>query len=60
MKKSPAKVVYAVVDVWRGCATEIRIFRKRQNATTCLRRLRRGRNLDEDDVQLFAVPLSWK
>ena len=60
MKKSADKVILAVVEVWRGFATDVHIFRKRRQAETCLRRARRGRNLDQDDVQLFAVSLSRK
>ena len=45
--------VYVVVDVMAGVAVEARCFRNLQQARACKTRLRKGRNLDEDDVQLF-------
>jgi hypothetical protein len=49
--------LYTVVEVWRGCATGAKVFRRLQSAQEYLRRLRRGRNLAEDDVQLFECPI---
>lgn len=45
--------VYTVVDVWRGVAVGAYNFRSLRAARVALRRIRRGRNLQEDDVQLF-------
>jgi hypothetical protein len=45
--------IYTVVDVMCGVAVEAKSFCRRESAQKYLRKLRRGRNLDEDDVQLF-------
>ena len=45
--------IYTVVDVVCGVAVEARCFRRLNEARAYWRRLRRGRNLGEDDVQLF-------
>lgn len=45
--------VYTVVDVMRGVAVGAYNFRSFRAARASLKRLRRGRNLQEDDVQLF-------
>ena len=45
--------LYTVVEVWRGIAAGAKNFRSLRNAEKYMRRLRRGRNLVEDDVQLF-------
>jgi hypothetical protein len=45
--------VYTVVEVWRGTAVGVKNFRRLRNAQKCAQRLRRRRNLVEDDVQLF-------
>lgn len=45
--------LYTVVEVWRGIAVGARNFRTLKGAENHTRRLRRGRNLQEDDVQLF-------
>lgn len=49
--------LYTVVEVWRGFATGARNFKRRGNAQRYMRRLRRGCNLAEDDVQLFECPI---
>jgi hypothetical protein len=49
----PTLRVYTVVDVFRGCAQEARSFVRYTDARTHFRKLRKGRNLDIDDVQLF-------
>jgi hypothetical protein len=49
--KSPA--LYTVVDVWRGMAINVYTFSNARLAERCAARLRRGRNQDEDDVQVF-------
>lgn len=45
--------IYSVVDVLCGVATGVENFVHIEDARKCLKRLRRGRNLGEDDVQLF-------
>jgi hypothetical protein len=49
--------LYTVVEVWRGIAAGARNFNRLKNAQNHMRRLRRGRNLAEDDVQLFECPV---
>ncbi len=54
MVRTRTKVrIYTVVDVLCGVATGAENFVHIEDAKKCLKRLRRGRNLDEDDVQLF-------
>lgn len=50
--------IYTVVEVMSGVAVQAECFLKVEDARTCLRRLRRKRNLDEDDVQLFESQLT--
>ncbi len=45
--------LYTVVEVWRGIAASAKNFGRLVNAQKYMRRLRRGRNLQEDDIQLF-------
>jgi hypothetical protein len=45
--------VYTVVDVFRGFAEGAKTFVRHTDARAHFRELRRGRNLDTDDVQLF-------
>ena len=45
--------IFTVVDVWRGMAVGAKNFRRLRNAEDYMQRLRRGRNLMDDDVQLF-------
>lgn len=45
--------VYIVVDVWRGIAVGAYSFQRIQDALKCLRRLRKDRNLEVDDLRLF-------
>lgn len=49
----PTLRVYTVVDVFRGCAEEAKSFVRYTDARAYFRELKRGRNLDIDDVQLF-------
>ncbi|OFV96919.1 MAG: hypothetical protein A3F68_04135 [Acidobacteria bacterium RIFCSPLOWO2_12_FULL_54_10] len=49
--------VYTVVDVVCGVAVEAKCFRRLKEARAYLRQLRKGRNLGEDDVQLFECRL---
>ncbi len=45
--------IYTVVDVMCGVGVGAKSFCHLKDAQTYLRRRRKGRNLDEDDVQLF-------
>jgi hypothetical protein len=45
--------VFIVVDVACGVAEGAKCFSRIEDAMACRKRLRRGRNLDEDDIQLF-------
>ena len=45
--------VFIVVDVACGVAQGAKCFHRIEDAMTCRKRLRSGRNLDEDDIQLF-------
>ena len=45
--------IYTVVEVVTGIATDALSFRHLKKAYLCAERLRRDRNLDEDDVQIF-------
>jgi len=54
MSKTEATMrIYTVVDVMCGVAVGAKSFRDLKQAQTYLSRLRKRRNLDEDDVQLF-------
>lgn len=48
---------YIVVDVMRGVAVGVYGFRRLKDARDYLKRLRKGRNLDMDDVQLFETTI---
>lgn len=45
--------IYTVVDVWRGVAVGAYSFQRLEDARKCMARLRVGRDLQEDDIQLF-------
>jgi hypothetical protein len=45
--------LYTVVEVWRGMAVGAKTFKHLRNAQKHMQRVRRRRNLLEDDVQLF-------
>jgi len=49
--------LYTVVEVWCGCATGAKNFKRLSSAQKYARRIREGRNLAEDDVQLFECPV---
>lgn len=49
--------VYTVVDVQCGVAVEARCFSHVEEAAAYQRRLCRGRDLEEDDIQLFECVL---
>ena len=53
-KIEPGTRIYTVVEVIRGVAVDARNFLRLSDALRCKNRLREGRNLQEDDVQLFA------
>lgn len=54
MNKTEATVrIYTVVDVMSGVGVGAKSFCDLKHAQTYLKRLRKGRNLDEDDVQVF-------
>ena len=58
MTRSKAKLqVYTVVDVWRGIAVGAKNFTRLRNAQKHAQRLRRRRNLMEDDVKLFETTI---
>ena len=45
--------IYTVVEVVKGVATDAHSFRQLKDALLCAELLREGRNLQDDDVQLF-------
>jgi len=54
MSKTEATVrLYTVVDVMSGVSVGAKSFCDPKQAQKYLKRLRKGRNLDEDDVQVF-------
>ena len=54
MSKAEATVrIYTVVDVMCGVGVGAKSFCRLKHAQTYLKRLRKRRNLDEDDVELF-------
>ena len=52
-RRNGRTTIYTVVQVWRGIAASVKNFTRLKEAENYMRRLRRGRNLDEDDIQLF-------
>lgn len=52
-KRESKMTIYTVVDVMSGVAVGAKSFLSHRDATACLSRLRKARNLDEDDVQVF-------
>jgi hypothetical protein len=54
MSKAEATVrIYTVVEVMRGVGVGAKCFCRLKHAQRYLNRLRKRRNLNEDDVQLF-------
>ena len=53
MQRTSRLKVYTIVEVWRGIAASAKTFTRLRDAENYARRLRQGRNLTEDDVQLF-------
>ena len=45
--------IYTVVEVMRGVAIDAHSFSRLKDARACMRRLREGRDMQEDDVRLF-------
>ncbi len=58
MTKAPGKLkLHIVVCVWRGFATEAKVFRKLSDAKRTAHRLAKGRDLREDDVCILTTVL---
>ncbi len=53
MQRTSKLNLYTVVEVWRGIAASAKNFTRLRDAEKYMRRLRKDRNLVEDDVQLF-------
>jgi hypothetical protein len=53
MQRTTKLKLYIVVEVWRGIAASARNFTRQRDAENYMRRLCKGRNMEEDDVQLF-------
>jgi hypothetical protein len=53
MRRTSRLKLYTVVEVWHGIAASAKNFTQLRDAENYMWRLRRGRNLAEDDVQLF-------
>lgn len=49
--------IYTVVEVWRGFASGAHNFLHLKDALLCMERLRKGRNLQDDDVQVFETKI---
>ena len=53
MQRTSRLKLYIVVEVWRGIAASAKNFTHLVDAHKYMQRLRRGRNLTEDDIQVF-------
>ncbi len=53
MQRTSRLKLYTVVEVWRGIAASAKNFTRLGNAHKYMQRLRRGRNLTEDDIRVF-------
>jgi hypothetical protein len=51
------ETVWVVVKVWKGFSDEVRAFRMEEPAQRQLTIWRKGMNLDEDDADIFEVPI---
>lgn len=51
--KTTDRRIYTVVDVWRGIAVGAHSFHRAKDAIACMRRLSRGRDLQEDCVKIL-------
>jgi hypothetical protein len=47
------EVLYVVVEVWRGIASDAHVFRIHADADACAERLQSSANLIEDDVAVI-------
>lgn len=47
------EVLYVVVEVWRGMASDAHVFRDRAHAEDCAESLKDSANLHEDDVAVI-------
>ncbi len=45
--------IYTIVEVWRGMAASSRSFTRLKDAREYMRWLRKGRNLQEDDIAVY-------
>jgi hypothetical protein len=52
-RRTRSRKLYIVVEVWRGIAAAAKNFTSLRTAQNYARRLRRHRNMMEDDIQLF-------
>lgn len=53
LDRSGGTRVYTVVDVMGGFAVGAKTFRRCEDARAWLRRIRRGRDMEKDDIRLF-------
>lgn len=58
-RKQEGARIYTVVDVMGGVAVGAQSFGRLEDARAWLRRLRRGRDLERDDVRLFEGTIHW-
>lgn len=58
MNAEVIEVVHVVVDVVCGVTVRAGVFKQRAEAEACAEKIRRDRNLDEDDVQIFQCVLN--
>lgn len=56
-RQSKTSRVYVVVEVIDGVAVDAFSFSNLSAARDCLKQMRKDRNLDDDDVQLFETYL---
>ena len=47
------RIVYTVVEVWRGIAGDVHTFSNEVEALECYQRLQEEHNPLEDDVEMF-------
>jgi len=56
-RRSDELKLYTVVEVCRGVAASAKNFQRLRNAQKYMRRLSRGLDWGQDDVQLFECPI---
>lgn len=49
--------IFAIAEIIRGVAASSYSFRRIKDSRMCVKRLCKGRNLDEDDVHLFETTI---